>query len=128
MEDDIMKSKQNNEKEREKLGTLKVCRHCGAEFVKKYCKHYYCSDECRKEVEKEQRRERSKRHRERRKELNLERRKKFLEMQKQQKRQKREIEKQKQLEMEKQEMQKQDVVLDATVDTVELDDTVENVL
>ena len=109
-----------NVKVREKLGTLKVCKHCGRTFEKMYPTHYYCSDECRKEVEKEQRRERSKRHRERRKELNLERRKKFLEMQKQQKRQKREIEKQKK-EMEKQEMQKQDVVLDATVDTVDND-------
>ena len=126
-----MKRSKNNEKERVKLGSTVICKHCSAEFVKMYPTHYYCSDECRKEVEKEQRRERSKRHRERRKELNLERRKKFLEMQKQQKRQKREMEKQKQLEMEmqKQEMQKQDVVLDATVDTVdtvELDDAVEN--
>ena len=123
-----MKSSKKTVKERVKLGSIVKCKHCNAEFEKMYPTHYYCSDECRKEVEKEQRRERSKRHRERRKELNLERRKKFLEMQKQQKRQKREMEKQKQLEMEKQEMQKQDVVLDATVDTVELDDTVENVL
>ena len=119
MEDDIMKSKQNNEKERVKLGSTVKCKHCSAEFVKMYGKHYYCSDECRKEVKKEQNRERSRRHRERRKQLNLERRKKFLEMQKQQKRQKREMEKQKRLEM-----QKQDVVLDATVELV--DTTVEN--
>ena len=115
-----MKSSKKTVKERVKLGSIVKCKHCNAEFEKMYPTHYYCSDECRKEVEKEQRRERSKRHRERRKELNLERRKKFLEMQKQQKRQKREIEKQKK-EMEKQEMQKQDVVLDATVDTVDND-------
>ena len=64
-------NKQNNGKKdvkvREKLGTLITCRHCGATFKKEFNKHYYCSEECRKEVELAQWRERSKRYRARKK-------------------------------------------------------------
>lgn len=90
-----------NVKVREKLGTLKVCKNCGRTFEKKYNTHYYCSEECRHEVELAQWRERSKRYRLRKKQLKLE-----------------------QEQMEQQMEQQQ--VLDTTADTVELDDTVEN--
>ena len=69
-------NKQNNGKKdvkvREKLGTLITCRHCGATFKKEFNKHYYCSEECRKEVELAQWRERSKRYRARKKQQKLE--------------------------------------------------------
>ena len=59
-------------KVREKLGTMITCKHCGATFKKEFNKHYYCSEECRKEVELAQWRERSKRYRARKKQLKLE--------------------------------------------------------
>ena len=72
-------NKQNNAKKakkevkvREKLGTLKVCKHCGATFEKKYNTHYYCSEECRHEVEKAQWRIRSQRYRDKKKQQKLE--------------------------------------------------------
>ena len=71
LEVDIMKDNKNV-KVREKLGTMKVCKHCGRTFEKKFNKHYYCSEECRREVEKAQWRERSKRYRARKKQLKLE--------------------------------------------------------
>ena len=61
-----------NVKVREKLGTMITCKHCGRIFEKKFNKHYYCSEECRREVEKAQWRERSKRYRARKKQLKLE--------------------------------------------------------
>ena len=54
-------------KVREKLGTMITCRHCGATFEKKFNTHFYCSEECRHEVELAQWRERSKRYRARKK-------------------------------------------------------------
>ena len=71
LEVDSMKDNKNV-KVREKLGTMITCRHCGATFKKEFNKHYYCSEECRKEVEKAQWRERSKRYRARKKQLKLE--------------------------------------------------------
>ena len=75
-DDDIMK---NNEKQvnkqpkvREKLGTMITCKHCGATFKKEFNKHYYCSEECRHEVELAQWRVRSQRYRARKKQLKLE--------------------------------------------------------
>ena len=72
-------NKQNNAKKakkdvkvREKLGTMITCKHCGATFKKEFNKHYYCSEECRREVEKAQWRERSKRYRARKKQQKLE--------------------------------------------------------
>ena len=59
-------------KVREKLGTMITCRHCGATFEKKFNTHFYCSEECRHEVELAQWRERSKRYRARKKQLKLE--------------------------------------------------------
>ena len=56
-----------NVKVREKLGTQKVCKHCGATFTKKFNTHYYCSEECRREVEKAQWRVRSQRYRDKKK-------------------------------------------------------------
>ena len=96
---------QNKNKEvkvREKLGSTVICRHCGKPFTKKHKIEYYCSDECRHEVELAQWRERSKRYRARKK-----------------------LEKQ-QLEQQMEQMEQKQDVLDATVDTVELDDAVEN--
>ena len=61
-----------NVKVREKLGTLKVCKNCGRTFEKKFNTHFYCSDECRHEVELAQWRERSKRYRARKKQQKLE--------------------------------------------------------
>ena len=61
---------QNKNKEvkvREKLGSTVICRHCGKPFTKKHKIEYYCSDECRHEVELAQWRERSKRYRARKK-------------------------------------------------------------
>ena len=49
-----------------------TCKHCGATFKKEFNKHYYCSEECRREVELAQWRERSKRYRARKKQLKLE--------------------------------------------------------
>ena len=69
-------NKQNNAKKevkvREKLGTMITCRHCGATFKKEFNKHYYCSEECRREVEKAQWRIRSQRYRDKKKQLKLE--------------------------------------------------------
>ena len=56
-------------KVREKLGTMKVCKHCGKTFVKKYNTHFYCSEECRHEVELAQWRIRSQRYRDKKKQL-----------------------------------------------------------
>ena len=72
-------NKQNNAKKakkevkvREKLGTMITCKHCGATFKKEFNKHYYCSEECRREVEKAQWRARSQRYRDKKKQLKLE--------------------------------------------------------
>ena len=60
--------KDNKEvKVREKLGTLKVCKHCGRTFEKKFNTHFYCSEECRHEVELAQWRIRSQRYRDKKK-------------------------------------------------------------
>ena len=67
-------NKQNNEmkakkqpKVREKLGTMIVCKHCGKTFEKKFNTHFYCSEECRHEVELAQWRVRSQRYRDKKK-------------------------------------------------------------
>ena len=72
-------NKQNNEskakkqpKVREKLGSTVICKHCGKPFTKKHAIEYYCSDECRHEVEKAQWIIRTKRYRARKKQLKLE--------------------------------------------------------
>ena len=66
-------NKQNKQpKVREKLGTMITCKHCGATFKKEFNKHYYCSDECRHEVELAQWRIRSQRYRDKKKQLKLE--------------------------------------------------------
>ena len=56
-----------NVKVREKLGSTVICKHCGKPFTKKHRIEYYCSEECRHEVELAQWRERSKRYRARKK-------------------------------------------------------------
>ena len=64
----IMENKQNKEvKVREKLGSTVFCKHCGKPFTKKHKIEYYCSDECRHEVELAQWRARSQRHRNKKK-------------------------------------------------------------
>ena len=91
---------QNKNKEvkvREKLGSTVYCKHCGKPFTKKHKIEYYCSDECRHEVELAQWRVRSQRYRDKKK-----------------------LEKQ---QMEQMEQMSQN----ATADTVELDDTVDTV-
>ena len=72
-------NKQNNEskakkqpKVREKLGSTVYCKHCGKPFTKKHAIEYYCSDECRHEVEKAQWIIRTKRYRARKKQQKLE--------------------------------------------------------
>lgn len=63
-----MKNKERKQpKVREKLGTMIVCKHCGKTFEKKFNTHYYCSEECRHEVEKAQWRIRSQRYRNKKK-------------------------------------------------------------
>ena len=62
----IMKENKNV-KVREKLGSTVICKHCGKPFTKKHRIEYYCSDECRHEVDLIQWRERSKRYRARKK-------------------------------------------------------------
>ena len=59
-------------KVREKLGSTVICRHCGKPFTKKHKIEYYCSDECRHEVELAQWRARSQRYRDKKKQLKLE--------------------------------------------------------
>ena len=89
-------------KVREKLGSTVYCKHCGKPFTKKHRIEYYCSDECRHEVNLIQWRKRSQRYRDKKKQLKLE--------------------------LEQQQME-QEQVLDTTVETDELDDTtVENIL
>ena len=74
----IMKNKEIKVRERkqpkvrEKLGTQITCRHCGATFTKKFNTHYYCSEECRHEVELAQWRIRSQRYRDKKKQQKLE--------------------------------------------------------
>ena len=61
-------NKQNKEiKVREKLGSTVYCKHCGKPFTKKHKIEYYCSEECRHEVELAQWRVRSQRHRNKKK-------------------------------------------------------------
>ena len=61
-------NKQNNEvKVREKLGSTVICKHCGRPFTKMHKIEYYCSDECRHEVELAQWRKRSQRYRDKQK-------------------------------------------------------------
>ena len=61
-------NKQNKEiKVREKLGSTVYCKHCGKPFTKKHKIEYYCSDECRHEVDLIQWRARSQRHRNKKK-------------------------------------------------------------
>ena len=62
----IMKENKNV-KVREKLGSTVSCKHCGKPFTKKHRIEYYCSDECRHEVELAQWRKRSQRHRDKKK-------------------------------------------------------------
>ena len=62
----IMKEN-NNVKVREKLGSTVICKHCGKPFTKKHRIEYYCSDECRHEVDLIQWRARSQRHRNKKK-------------------------------------------------------------
>ena len=62
----IMKENKNV-KVREKLGSTVICKHCGKPFTKKHRIEYYCSDECRHEVELAQWRKRSQRHRDKKK-------------------------------------------------------------
>ena len=66
----IMKNKEV--KVREKLGSTVICKHCGKPFTKKHKIEYYCSDECRHEVELAQWRARSQRYRDKKKQLKLE--------------------------------------------------------
>lgn len=61
------KNERKQPKVREKLGTMKVCKHCGKTFEKKFNTHYYCSEECRHEVELAQWRIRSQRYRNKKK-------------------------------------------------------------
>ena len=99
-------NKQNNEskekkevKVREKLGTMKVCKNCGKTFEKKFNTHFYCSEECRHEVELAQWRIRSQRYRDKKK-----------------------LEKQQKLEQAQMEQQLEQGTLDATaVDTTDTD-------
>ena len=66
----IMGNKNNTKKEvkvREKLGSTVYCKHCGKPFTKKHKIEYYCSDECRHEVDLIQWRARSQRYRNKKK-------------------------------------------------------------
>ena len=96
-------NKQNKEiKVREKLGSTVYCKHCGKPFTKKHKIEYYCSEECRHEVELAQWRARSQRHRNKKK---LE--KQQMEQQMEQQQQEFEQMKQRLAELEKQLQQQQ---------------------